>query len=523
MKIALSNIWRSLLRPKRTYLAVIMGVVISGVSFQASEAPSFKRVYHATFSNNHALNSLDIAHYKALFAAQAKGDWETADNALMQLQDQRLMGTVLAQRYLSSNYRASQDELLAWLGNYSDQPEASLIRALAKRKGASETDLVKTASPAAIQGIGRVDTMGNADMPESWYRGLSQWKSQNPQAALQAFNNASAQKGLQAWQRAAIAFWQYRAHEKLGNDTEAEAALLRAAEAPRTFYGMLANETLGTPLALTALAPYVPETMRTHPSVLRAQALSQLSEYRLAEKELRHLYKRTDKENRPALITIASELNLPNLQVRLGQAEGLSDEEAVFASYPMPNWLTEDELCVDSALMFAISRQESSFATEVKSHAGATGLMQLMPATANYIWRKSSDSLVASLDQSSVPESMSRIAPSDLHDPKTNMLLGQEYLLYLMNKAAADVNLVHVVASYNAGPGMVAVWNKNNNYANDPLLYIEHIPYKETRHYVMQVLSNYWAYQSLMGKRTDSLTQLSKAQWPTFAKPAHAQ
>ncbi len=510
---------RTYTRSKRILRALIAGIVVSGISFQASETPTFNRIYSATFSADAALSQPDASAYQMLFSAQSRGDWEAADNALMNIQDQRLLGTLLAARYLDNRYKATSDELVAWLENYSDQPEAARIRSLAQHKGAEESALAEAASPESIQGVGRVDTMGSSDMPDSWYRGLSHWKSGKTQDALNAFIQASASKNLTAWQRSAIYFWQYRAHSKLGHQEEAERTLAQAAESPRTFYGMLAQQTLDEPIALTAFAPYVADSVRAHPSVKRASALSQIGEYTLAEKELRHLYKRMDAENRPALITIASELNLPNLQVRLGQVEGIRNEEAVFASYPMPRWLSEEELKVDSALMFAISRQESSFATEVKSHAGATGLMQLMPATANYIWKKSSDALLASIDETALPDSTSRIAQSDLHDPKTNMLLGQQYVLYLMGKSGSDANLVHVIASYNAGPGMVSVWNRSASNMSDPLLYIESIPYKETRHYVMQVFSNYWAYQSLMGKDAVSLKQLAQGAWPTVPNP----
>lgn len=507
---------RHIARHKRIIKAAMIGILVSGISFQATETPTIPKLYTATFHNGGHLSNDDASIYRVLFQAQSKGEWDKADEALMSVSDQRLMGTILAARYTSNDYTVTADELIAWLENYGDQPEATRIRTLAKRKGASEDALAAVSPANAIEGIGRVDTMGNADMPASWYRGLTLWKNGEAKAALSQFELTAQTKNLTSWQRSSVAFWQYRALNALGNTEQAEKALVEAASHPRTFYGMLANELRGKPLALTAFAPYVPDAIRKEPAVLRAMALSQIGEYTLAERELRHLYKQMQSNDRAALITIASELNLPNLQVRLGQAEGISNEEAIFASYPMPQWLSEDELSVDSALMFAISRQESSFATEVKSHAGATGLMQLMPSTANYIWKKSSDELMASLDATALPESTTRIAQSDLHDPKTNMLLGQEYIRYLMGKSDGDANLVHLLAGYNAGPGMVAVWNRSASNMKDPLLYVESIPYKETRHYVMQVLSNYWAYQSLMGKDTTSLSQLAEGTWPTI-------
>lgn len=510
---------RTLVRHKRILKALTIGILVSGISFQVTETPSIPQFYATSPVADSSLSNEDAVLYRAVFQAQQQGEWDKADTVLPQLQDQRLLGTVLAMRYLDERYKAAEDELVVWLQNYNDHPEASRILKLAERKGASEDDLATITENRSVQGIGRVDTMGNADMPANWYRGISLWKGNDIAGALAQFQKAGEAERLTSWQRAAIAFWQYRAYDKLERADEAEAALAEAATYPRTYYGMLAGEVRGDRLALTALSPYVPTTIRNHPAVLRAAALSQIAEYKRAEQELRNLYNHLPETDRSALITLASQLNLPNLQVRLGQAKGLSEEETIFASYPMPGWLSDTELAVDSALMFAISRQESSFATEVKSHAGATGLMQLMPSTANYIWQKSSGSLMASLDASTLPADNARLAQSDLHDPRTNMLLGQEYIRYLIGKPGSTANLIQVIAGYNAGPGMVSVWNRSASHINDPLLYVESIPYKETRHYVMQVLSNYWAYQSLMGKDTASLHQLAAGKWPTIYNP----
>jgi soluble lytic murein transglycosylase len=494
--------------------AIVIGLVVAGVSFQATETTNLQAVYSASVTQSWQLSDDDINAYRTVFSAQERGDWDSADTALSTLSDQRLLGTILAHRYLDARYTVSSDELSAWLTNYSDQPEVIALRKLAESKGISATARTTTAAKIApaIEGIGRVATMGNSDLPNSWYRGITLWKSGDIAAALTQFNATSESENLTPWQRSAAAFWQYRALTALKREKEAAKALELAASNPRTFYGMIATAVKGESLALSAAAPYVPTHLRSHPAVTRASALSQIGEYALAEKEMRHLYRHIDSTERTALITLASEMNLPNLQVRLGQARGVSEEEAIFASYPMPSWLDGEKTAFDTALMFAISRQESSFANQVRSESGATGLMQLTPSTANYVWQKTSSSLTASLDASP-----SRLGLSELHDPKTNMLLGQEYIRYLMGKSGDPANLIHVLASYNAGPGMVNAWNRNAASIKDPLLYVESIPYRETRNYVMQVLSNYWAYQSLMGNDTQTLRQLASGAWPKIS------
>ncbi|MBX9726530.1 MAG: hypothetical protein K2X09_04620, partial [Rickettsiales bacterium] len=65
-----------------------------------------------------------------------------------------------------------------------------------------------------------------------------------------------------------------------------------------------------------------------------------------------------------------------------------------------------------------------------------------------------------------------------------------------------------------AGPGTVASWKAAAGNVSDPLLYVESIPYPETRNYVMQVAAQYWIYQRMMGETPTSLRALAKGEWP---------
>ena len=79
-----------------------------------------------------------------------------------------------------------------------------------------------------------------------------------------------------------------------------------------------------------------------------------------------------------------------------------------------------------------------------------------------------------------------------------------------------------VIAAYNAGPNAVARWDINNRAQNDPLLYIESIPYAETRGYVTTVLRNYWMYERQSGEQTASLKALAQGAWPRFPSTIQA-
>ncbi|MCP9834159.1 MULTISPECIES: lytic transglycosylase domain-containing protein [unclassified Cyanobium] len=125
------------------------------------------------------------------------------------------------------------------------------------------------------------------------------------------------------------------------------------------------------------------------------------------------------------------------------------------------------------ALLLGVAKQESRFTPAVRSPVGATGLMQLMPATA------------AELAGGPVPE-------QGLEDPAENAGLGARYLAQMLRQWNGDPLLA--VASYNAGPGAVGGW-LGPQLRSDPELWVEAIPYPETRLYVKKVLGNVWSYQ----------------------------
>ncbi|WP_150531515.1 transglycosylase SLT domain-containing protein, partial [Staphylococcus aureus] len=105
---------------------------------------------------------------------------------------------------------------------------------------------------------------------------------------------------------------------------------------------------------------------------------------------------------------------------------------------------------------------------------------------------------------------------SDLTKPSVNMEIGQSYLEQLRDQPFTGGLLPKVIASYNAGPTPVANWNAMIKDGGDPLLYIESIPYWETRGYVMTVLRNYWMYENQEGRKSSSREALAQGMWPKF-------
>ena len=103
-----------------------------------------------------------------------------------------------------------------------------------------------------------------------------------------------------------------------------------------------------------------------------------------------------------------------------------------------------------------------------------------------------------------------------LHDPATNLDLGQRYLLQLAQYDSVGQDLIRLLASYNSGPGSFARWGAAIQHNGDPLLFLESVPGDETRAYIPRVLAFSWLYAAQMGLPSPSLDELAAGFWPRF-------
>ena len=333
-----------------------------------------------------------------------------------------------------------------------------------------------------------------------WTLGLSLWRqgkiAQSVYYFEQVANNSNANSLLQS----AGAFWASRAHLKLGNFPKSNLLLEIAANHPRTFYGLLATRVLGRNLNYTWGKPVMPNDEITesfsHPALERVLALKQIGEENLAQQELASLFLQADKETKMLLVMIAQQQGFGE---DLTEIAGILDDETS-GRYPAPNWSPVNGWILDKALVFAFIKQESCFNTYAKSKVGAIGLMQLMPATA----RKMADSFGIQWDV------------ARMNEPEYNLTLGQQYIIELKQDNNVQNNLLYVAVAYNSGPGGLAkIKNKMPNNT-DPLLFIESIPFKETRGFVERIMANYWVYQTLMDRDVYSMDHLIAGQWPIY-------
>ena len=362
-------------------------------------------------------------------------------------------------------------------------------------------DDANTRRVAAAAQAGTGEWVPQAD----WVQGLAAWRQNDCKAAQIAFA-AVAQRASDVDLRAAGHYWAARADMACARPDLIQARLLAASQYNETFYGMLSRQALGIAEATDRLPDRTAgadwKALERRPNVRVAAALVEIGEDDEAAELLKHQAKIGDAADYAALARVAGALNLPATQIWLSHNCPQGATPQVATRYPAPNWTPDGGWRVDKALVYAHTLQESRFRSTVVSPAGAYGLMQIMPSAASDIAK--AKGMTAVVDRSA------------LSRPSTNMEVGQSYLEKLRDMPATGGLLPKVIAAYNAGPSPVAAWNLTSKDGGDPLLYIESIPYWETRGYVMTVLRNYWMYELQSGKASDSRHALSQGMWPRF-------
>ncbi|GAA3888470.1 lytic transglycosylase domain-containing protein [Sphingomonas limnosediminicola] len=331
----------------------------------------------------------------------------------------------------------------------------------------------------------------------AWVSGLASWRLGDCESASRAFQQTAAY-AQQRELRAGALYWGARAEQACNRPRGVEPLLKAAAQSPESFYGLVARQTLGmdTKLPSDPLLGFDPPIEQL-PNVQRAVELVSIGEPSLAEELLRHQAKIGLPTEHHALIQLAKKLDLPAAQLWLannGQPGARSDATD---RYPNPRWSPANGWRVDPALAFGHVVQESSFRRTAVSPAGAVGLMQVRPGTAGDTARARGTAL------------------GNLSDPATNLEYGQTFIELMRSSTATAGQLPRVIASYNAGPLPVGRWASIND-KGDPLLWIESIPYWETRYYVPAVLRNMWVYQGLNNEDTSTLKAIAEHRWPSF-------
>ena len=338
-----------------------------------------------------------------------------------------------------------------------------------------------------------------------WWGGLAAWRLGEHREAARHFHALAESEWMTPWMVSAGAYWASRAYGKAGLQERVEPMLRAASRHPRTFYGLLAIAALGERPPLDFHEPRldhddVDVLLRMEPA-RRALGLIQVGRFVLAGSELRRFVHRLPPRLERAMLTLASERGLAHLSYRAAERLRQRTGKALDAAlYPLPVWKPRGGYLLDRALLFAVIRQESAFDADARSARGARGLMQLMPDTASAMNGR-------------------RYRGADRHeimDPVLNMTLGQKYIRRLLSKDDIDGNLFYALIAYNRGPGKLREWRRKVAYRDDPLLFIESIPNRETRIFIERVLTNLWIYRARLGQPARSLETVASGGWPAY-------
>jgi soluble lytic murein transglycosylase len=337
-----------------------------------------------------------------------------------------------------------------------------------------------------------------------WVIGLGAWREKQWAHAADAFYQA-AMNASDADLRSRSYFWAARAMMADRKPQRVNALLRSAARDEESFYGMLARETLGLGHSAAMTRENVSAAdwnlLSGRSNVRNAVILASLGRTTQADAVLRHEAALSNDTHYDALVHLASDLSLPATQLWLAQRSPNGRKSAAYARYPRPEWTPSNGWQVERALVFAHALQESRFQTDARSAADARGLMQVLPGTGADLARSTGMS----------------VTPDQLYDPSVSLALGQAYLRKLSQMPATGGLLPKVVAAYNAGPTPVERWNAQIRDEGDPLLFIESVPYHETRAYLNAVLRNYWIYQMDENKgRSPALSAMAQGLWVRF-------
>ena len=286
-------------------------------------------------------------------------------------------------------------------------------------------------------------------------------------------------------------YWLGRACRATGRHDEARVLYAKIAGQPN-FYGNLADEELGQPITVPpqAAPPSSEEMLQAmgNPSLQRALTLLRLNQRIEGVREwswgLRGM---NDRE----LLAAAQMARRADVYDRAIAAADRTREEhdyslrylAPFSEQVRPAARSQ---ALDDAWVYGLMRQESRFVTSAKSSAGASGLMQLMPATARWVAKKIG---------------LKNYQHGQVNDVDTNLLLGTSYLRLVLE--SLDNHPVLASAAYNAGPGRARKWRADG--AMEGAIYAETIPFSETRDYVKKVISNAVYYAALFDGRAQSI------------------
>ena len=358
---------------------------------------------------------------------------------------------------------------------------------------------------AADSGLKTGADAADAEFDAGW---IALTKLNDPKAAGEHFA-ALERIGTSPITRGRALYWQGRAAAALGDKAARDDFYARAAQYNTTFYGMLAAEKLGQRLVLPPDPVITPAAKAAFEGREPVQATRLLFDYGQRELFRAFVLNLDDtlptREDEAQLVDLARNYGEMDTSMRAARAAAQRGFILAQRAYPVRD-LPESGGAAEPALVLGITRQESGFDPNVRSGAGARGMMQLMPSTAAILARRIGVSY----------------SPGRLDEPDYNMRLGANYLGQLVTQFSGSY--VMATAGYNAGPGRPTQWatfcGDPRGGATDPVDYIECIPFSETRNYVMRVMENMQVYRARLNGGSAPITLSADLKRGAYGYPA---
>lgn len=287
-------------------------------------------------------------------------------------------------------------------------------------------------------------------------------------------------------------YWRARALEQTGQ-SEAARQLYQALAKERDYYGFLAANKIGTPYHLQnksiVFTPTDQAQLMKNFSIAAAYEFHQQGMQKEGRQEWQYAIESLPQRQQAIAAALAGRWGWHSQAIlTASKANAYDDLEIRFplAFYPHLSAISKEQ-GVDLAWIYGIIRQESVFMDDARSRVGALGLMQLMPATARLVAKKLGIRLNAK---------------EDILDIDTNISLGTSYLRQMLDRF--DGNYMLATAAYNAGPGRAKRWAQENPCI-PPDLWVELIPFDETRTYVRRVLFYTSVFETRLGQTSRPL------------------
>ncbi len=313
-------------------------------------------------------------------------------------------------------------------------------------------------------------------------------------------------------------YWLGRAYEALGERSKANEAYLAASLQIDTFHGQLARLKLDPKATALKIDPPVAPTAT---EIARFNSLDTVRAAVIAQKVgldrsivrafLVQLRSHMKTEAEVAMLAhLAEAMGDTQISVRIGKSGVARGFNVIYYAYPVHRLPPYKPLRrpPETAVLLGIARQESEFNTVTLSHAGARGILQVMPGTARHVCR-----------EYKIKCDISRL----MKDASYNTMLGSAYISDRMDEF--DGSYILAIAGYNAGPGRARQWIREFGDPRDPRIdpidWIHRIPIEETRRYVQKVLSNIQVYRARLGNEATAVrlnADLRRAAAPADAK-----